>query len=270
MSNNGQLSLMSLFETGAHRGNSKSKINSKLKDKVYGIDNGLCIINLVETKKSIERAEELMTKLGQRRKQVLVIGTSRHLNSLTKEYAERFTGDGMPYVDHRWLGGTLTNWNTIRKTLKNLDKLENILTNKGFFDKLARNEQLQIQKEVVKLRKFFGGLVGLKNNRPGALLVLDAKENAVAIQEADNIGIPVICLTNINAKYLPKSLNYTIVCNINSINTVRFITDRLVNSYNQSLASGLPVNDDEEDSSESENDKDHNKNKEDRKEVVKK
>jgi small subunit ribosomal protein S2 len=240
MSNNGQLSLMSLFETGAHRGNSKSKINSKLKDKVYGIDNGLCIINLVETKKSIERSEELMTRLGQRRKQILVIGTSRHLNDLTKEYAQKFSGNGMPYVDHRWLGGTLTNWNTIRKTLKNLDKLENILSNKGFFDKLARNEQLQIQKEVAKLRKFFGGLVGLKNNRPGALLVLDAKENAVAIQEADNIGIPVICLTNINAKYLPKNLDYTIVSNINSINAVRFIVDRLVNSYNQGINLGIP------------------------------
>lgn len=231
---------MSLFEVGAHRGNKKSKLNPRLKSKVYGFDKSLCLIDLVEAKASMERAAELIYKLGQKRKQILIVGTSRHIKDYVVEFASTFQNGAMPYVDNRWLGGTLTNWSTVKKTLKTLEKLDNIESNKEFFQKLARNEQLNITRKKAKISKLFKGLVNLKNNKPGAILVLDANQNDMAIKEADNMNIPVITLTNTNTLALPKNLNYTIVTNINSINAIKLITEHLGASYNLGLEAGVP------------------------------
>lgn len=231
---------MSLFEVGAHRGNRKSKLNPKLKNRVYGYSNGLCLINLVETLAALDRSNDLLYKLGQKRKQVLVVGTSKHLKDLVPEFSQDFENSAMPYVNNRWLGGTLTNWSTIKKTLKTLEKLESIESNKEFFGKLARNEQLNVHRRKEKIAKFFQGLVNLKNNRPGAIIVLDAASNPIAIQEADNMGIPVIALTNTGSLALPENLKYTVVCNINSINTVKALVDNMIESYNAGLIAGIP------------------------------
>jgi len=233
-----QLSLMQLFQVGAHRGNAKSKLNPRLKSNVYGVENGLCLINLVETNQSIQTASDLIHSLGLKKKQILVVGTSKHLQNLTVSTAAKFVGSA-PYVNFRWLGGSLTNWSTIKKTLKTLEKLENIENNKEFFQKLSRNERLSIQRERTKISKFFSGLVNLKNNRPGALLVLDAANHSVPILEAQKMGIPVIALTNTGCKFLPEKLDTTIVTNIYSIKAVELILDNLVASYNEGFQSGI-------------------------------
>lgn len=233
-----QLSLMQLFQVGAHRGNSKSKLNPRLKPNVYGIENGLCLINLVETTQSIKQAASLMHHLGMKKKQILVVGTSKHLQELTVSAAGKIVGSA-PYVNSRWLGGSLTNWSTIKKTLKTLEKLENIENNKEFFQKLSRNERLAIQRERAKISKFFNGLVNLKNNKPGALLVLDVANHSVPILEAQKMGIPVIALTNTATKFLPEKLDTTIVTNIYSIKAVELILDNLVESYNEGFQAGI-------------------------------
>jgi len=231
---------MSLFEAGTHRGNKKSRLNPKLKTKIYGVSGGISLINLAETKNSIEIASELMYKLGQKKKQILVVGTSKHIKEFTPELSRLFSGPEMPYINNRWLGGTLTNWSTIKKTLKSLEKLENIESNKEFFGRLARNEQLNVVRKKEKINRFFAGLVNLKSNKPGAILVLDAANNPIAIQEADCMNIPVITLTNTNTLTLPENLNYTVVCNVNSINTIKLITSTLIESYNDGLVTGIP------------------------------
>jgi small subunit ribosomal protein S2 len=228
-----QISLMNLFNVGAHRGNKKSALNPRLKKRIYGINNGLSVINLAETKQSLETAAELLAKLGQKRNQLLVVGTSTHLQELPKQMAEKLAGGQTAYVNHRWLGGTLTNWATIRKTLKTLEKTQNMIRDEEFFNNLSRNEQLNLSRRLEKLERFFGGLINLKSNRPGAVVVLDAKENAVAIQEAQTMKIPVIALTNTNVDTLPEDLRYTIVCNTSSLNTLDLISDTLVEAYNQ-------------------------------------
>lgn len=235
MSLSSQISLMSLFEKGAQRGNSRSNLNPKLKSKIYGYDKGLCIIDLVQTINSLEKVTDFVKKLGQRKKQILVVGTSQYLQNTTADFAAKL-GNSTPFVNNRWLGGTLTNWATIRKTLKTLEKLENIENNKEFFNKLARNEQLNIQDKKEKVGKFFGGLKTLKNNRPGAILVIDSPQNPVAIQEAEVMGIPVIAFTNTTVKVLPKNLDYAVVCNIYSRNLMALVLDELVNSYGEGLA----------------------------------
>lgn len=233
--NTNQLSLMSLFQVGAHRGNKKSKLNPRLKSKVFGYDKGLCLINLVDTKSSLEMASQLLCKLGQKNKQLLIVGTSKHLKDLTVGFAKRFTSS-MPYVDTRWPGGTLTNYTTIKKTLKALEKLQNIESNEDFFDKISKNQQLEIVREKEKKEKIFSGLVNLKNNRPGAVIVLDASENSIAIKEAEAMNIPVLALTNTSTVTLPKNLDYTILCNIHSIDAIKLILDELVSSYNKGSA----------------------------------
>jgi len=241
MSTQTQLSLMSLFEVGMHRGGRKSRSNPQLHSYLYGVTNGICLIDLAQSKAAIERTEEFMYKLGQKKRQILVVGTSKHVAELTPEYAGKFENGGMPYVNNRWLGGLLTNWTTIKQTLKRKAKLEKIKADEKFFNNLARNEQLRIDRDLQKLEATFGGLTNLKSNRPGAVLVLDALHDPVAIAEADTMKSPLITLTNTSSQVLPKNLKYTMVSNTNSINSVRLILDRLVTAYNKGLTDGVPA-----------------------------
>jgi small subunit ribosomal protein S2 len=227
------LSLANLYQLGTHRGNSKSKLNPKLKNKVHSFTNNLCTIDLVSTMDSIVKVKELLQKLGQKKKQVLLVGTSSHLSDLVVSSSKEFTNSDMPYVNVRWLGGTLTNWLTIKKNLKILEKLESIMSDEKFFANLARNEQLQISRKIDKMGKFFNGLKLLKTNRPGAIIIFDGAQNDIAIKEAQLVGIPVIVLTNTFIQTLPKNINYTVVCNNNSINAIEFILKEFIESYNQ-------------------------------------
>ena len=229
------LSLANLYQLGAHRGNSKSKLNPKLKDKVHSYKNNICTIDLVSTIESLSKVKDLFQKLGQKKKQVLIVGTSGHLSDKVQTFSKLFPNFEMPYVNVRWLGGTLTNWLTIKKNLKILEKLENIKSDEKFFATLARNEQLRISRKIQKMGKFFDGLKNLKTNRPGAILILDGGQNDIAIKEAELVGIPVVCLTNTYIQTLPKNINYTVLCNNNSISAVDFIVNEFVHSYTNGM-----------------------------------
>jgi small subunit ribosomal protein S2 len=235
------LSLANLYQLGAHRGNSKSKINPKLKKRVIMNSSDVCTIDLVSTIDSIAKVKELFSKLGRSKKQILVIGTSNHINNKVVDIAKTFNNGEMPYVNVRWLGGTLTNWLTVKKSLKVLEKNESIKSDEKFFSTLARNEQLSISRQIVKMGKFFDGLKSLKTNRPGAVLVLDAANNDIAIKEAELIGCPVVAITNTYITYLPKKLEYTILMNNNSISALDFVVKELVDSYNQGLVAAQEV-----------------------------
>jgi small subunit ribosomal protein S2 len=226
----GAISLMDLFKVGAHRGNRSNKLNPKLKKYVYGARAGLSLIDLATLQHSIEKSEELLYNLGKAKRQILVIGTSEQIKSVTKNVAAAM-GVGMPFVAHRWLGGTLTNWATVKKTLRTLEKNKKIMENETFFNGLPRNSQLEISRETEKLDNVFGGLADLKSNHPGAIFILD--KNQVAIQEAGTMNIPVIALMNTSSKLLPESLDYTMVCNNNSLNFVQMLTDILIAAYNR-------------------------------------
>jgi small subunit ribosomal protein S2 len=227
-----QISLMSLYEVGAHRGNKKSRLNPRLKKRVYGVDNGLSIIDLVQTKKSIDNITDFLKELGRKRRQILVVGTSKHLVNITADTTNLFKNGPMPYVNYRWLGGTLTNWSTIKKTLDSLNKLRSMEKDETFLHKLSKNEQLSIKREKIKLEKFFAGLVSLKSNKPGAVMVLDAPNNPIAIQEAEKMNIPVIALTNTGTVSLPENISYTVVANINSLKTMNLLLAKFVDAYN--------------------------------------
>jgi small subunit ribosomal protein S2 len=238
-----QISLMQLFEVGAHRGNSRSKTNPKLRPRVHGFANGISVIDLVKTIESLYKAEEFMYSLGKKRKQILVVGTSKHIREKTSEVASQFKPKAMPFVDNRWLGGTLTNWSTIRKTLKTLQKLESIEQDEKFFKGLARNERLRISRQKEKIERSFGGLRTLKNDKPAALFMLDIDHNPIAVKEANIKNIPVVGLANTKAEVLPKTLENVVVSNVNSINTVDFLVERMVKAYNEGFESTLEQSD---------------------------
>lgn len=231
------VSLMSLFQTGSHFGGGKSKLNPKLKSRVYSTKDGFCIIDLVKTIDSLNSLNEFFYNLGKTRKQVLIVGTFDHIKDYVPELSAKFLPSPMPYVNYRWLGGTLSNWSTIRRTLKTLEKIYSIENNSEFYEKLTRNEKLNLKTQKSRITKFVGGLQNLKNNRPGAVLVLDTYFNPIAIKEAESCGLPVIALSNTNSKFLPKYLKNLIVCNTNSRSTVEQITGYLVDSYNQGVNS---------------------------------
>jgi small subunit ribosomal protein S2 len=233
-----QLSLMDLYKIGSHRGNKSSKLNPKLKRYVYGTQQGMSLIDLALMQQKLENVESFLAHLGKTGKQIIVVGTSTHLKNVTENVAKAI-GRGMPYVNNRWLGGTLTNWATVKKTLKTLEKNDNIINNEKFFKELSRNEQLILTRETDKLRKIFGGLVDLRSNRPAAVLVLDASENTVAIKEADLMNIPVIALANTGTLELPSKLDYTIVCNNNSTKLIEILTQLMIQAYGKGVEEGL-------------------------------
>jgi len=233
-----EISLMNLFELGTQRGNSRSKLNPKLKKRIFGYSQGLCVIDLVQTINTIQSTGDFLSSLAEKKRQVLLVGTSDHIKDSLAGYAAKFNSGLMPYINYRWLGGTLTNWSTIKKTLKTLEKLNNILENKEFFEKLSRNEQLNIIKQQSRVAKFFAGLQPLRSNRPGAVIVLDGPNNGIAIKEAESVGVPVIVLTNTSIKVLPQDLSHTITCNIHSITSVDFILNYLIDSYNKGFVIG--------------------------------
>jgi small subunit ribosomal protein S2 len=230
------LSLMSLFEVGSQRGGSKSKLNPRLKSRVFAIQKGLCVIDLVQTKDSISKAEEFFYNLGKSKKQILIVGTFDHIKDYVPELSKQFAGSQMPFVNHRWLGGTLTNWATIKKTLKTLEKIEKIESDEDFYKALTRNEKLNLRTQKRRITKFFEGLKNLKNNKPGAVLVLDTYFNSISIKEAQVASVPTVALSNTNSKFLPTSLDKLILCNTNSRSAVELICQQLVKAYNQGLA----------------------------------
>jgi small subunit ribosomal protein S2 len=241
MSVNPKISLMSLYEAGAHRGSHKSRINPKLKTKIHKVDNNsLCVIDLVQTIETLEKAAELIFSAGKKKKQILIVGTSKYIASFAKEFAEMFS-QPMPYVNYRWLGGQLTNWGTVKKTLKEIDKLEAIINNTEFYNKLSRNEQLSKSREYTKKMNLFAGIRNLKSNKPGVVIVLDPKKNKTAILEAETNKVPVICLTNLNTVLLPQDLTTTVTFNNTSLNAVRLIATELLDNYNQGVAAGSIV-----------------------------
>jgi small subunit ribosomal protein S2 len=236
--NTNQISLMSLFQVGAHRGNRKSRLNPRLRSKIHAYAKGLCLIDLTQTNQSIDISTDILKKLGSKKRQILIVGTSKHISPLVEEFSKKFTLP-MPYVNNRWLGGTLTNWSTIRKTLKDKERKEKMVANQDFFSKLARNEQLGIERQLQKLRSIFDGLVSMKTNRPGAIIVLDADENKVSIKEAQNLGVPVIALTNTSTVFLPNNLDSTICINTNSTKAVELVLAHLAEAYNSGFEAAV-------------------------------
>ena len=208
-----QVSMRDLLQAGAHFGHQTRFWNPKMGPYIFGARNKIHIINLEHTVKSFNEALNYVNNLAAKKNKVLFVGTKRAASGVIREQAQRA---GMPYVDHRWLGGMLTNWKTLRQSINRLKDLEK-QSEDGTFAKLTKREALERTRDMEKLERSLGGIKDM-GGLPDAIFVVDVDHEAIAIKEAKNLGIPVIGIVDTNSN--PDNVDYIIPANDDAIRAV--------------------------------------------------
>ena len=217
------ITMKQLLEAGVHFGHHTRRWNPKMKEYIYGARNGVYIIDLQKTAEKIEEAYVALVDVVRNNNKVLFVGTRKQIQDIIREEATRC---GSYYIDKRWLGGTMTNFQTIRKSIAKLYRYEE-MEKDGTFDLLPKKEVIQINKEKVKLEGFFNGIKDM-TELPGALVVVDPKTEHNAVQEARRLGIPVFGLVDTNCD--PDDVDYVIPANDDGVRAVRLIVGVLANA----------------------------------------
>ena len=217
------VSMKELLEAGVHFGHQKRYWNPKMSKFIFGVRNNIHIINLEETLPALNAAAEFVNDLVQKNNKVLFVGTKRSAGKVIKEEAERC---GMPYVDKRWLGGMLTNYKTIRQSIRRLRDLE-MLSTDGTFEKLTKKEALSLQRDLDKLEASLGGIKNM-GGLPDAIFVVDVDYENIAITEARKLGIPVIGIVDTNSS--PDGIDYVIPGNDDAIRSIKLFVSSLADA----------------------------------------
>ena len=209
-----QVSMRDLLKAGVHFGHQTRYWNPKMGKYIFGARNKIHIINLEHTVPALNDALKLVESMAARNNKVLFVGTKRAAGKIMKEQAERA---GMPFVAHRWLGGMLTNYKTIRQSIKRLRDLETQRTD-GTFEQLTKKEALMRTREMEKLERSIGGIKDM-GGLPDVLFVIDVDHERIAIQEANKLGIPVIGIVDTNSN--PDGIDYVIPGNDDAIRAIQ-------------------------------------------------
>ncbi len=227
------VSMRDMLKAGVHFGHQTRYWNPKMKPFIFGARNKVHIINLEKTVPMFNEVLAQLTKVGERKGKVLFVGTKRAASESVKEAAQSCD---QYYVNNRWLGGMLTNWKTVRQSIKRLKELETQLTD-GTFDKLTKKEALMRTREMEKLEKSLGGIKNM-GGLPDAIFVIDADHEHIAIKEANNLGIPVFAVVDTNSD--PDGVDYVIPGNDDAIRAVQLYLNAAAQSYlegrNQDIA----------------------------------
>lgn len=213
-----------LLEAGVHFGHQTKRWNPKMKKYIFGERNGIYIVDLEKTSAKLEEACQFLRDLAARGGKVLFVGTKKQAQETIREQAKRCE---MFYATDRWLGGTLTNFETIRKGIEHLNKLSHLTGDPARISQHTKKEQARLEKEKARLHKNLGGLVGL-DRRPDALVVVDSKKEETAVEEANRLGIPVVGLVDTNCD--PDKIDHVIPGNDDAIKAIRLVTTLLANS----------------------------------------
>lgn len=208
------ITMKELLEAGVHFGHQTSKWNPKMKPYIFGARNGIYIIDLQKTVTLAKDALKFVTVLASQGKKVLFVGTKAQCKDVIREEAERA---GCPYVAERWLGGSLTNFQTIQGCINSLEKIEEKKAS-GFFDAMPKKERAAMEKEYQRLLRNIGGIRHLKD-LPGAMFVVDPSKEHNAVAEAQNLGIPVIAITDTNCD--PDPVDFVIPGNDDALKSIR-------------------------------------------------
>ena len=214
------VSMRDLLEAGAHFGHQTRYWNPKMNEYIFGARNNIHIINLEKTVPALDEAVEYIQGIVSKRNKILFVGTKRSAGELIKEHAER---SGMPYVDKRWLGGMLTNYKTIRQSIRRLRDLESQSAD-GTFEKLTKKEALSRQRDLEKLERSLGGIKDM-GGLPDALFIVDVDHERIAITEAQKLGIPVIGIVDTNSN--PDGVDYVIPGNDDAIRSIRMFVEAI-------------------------------------------
>ena len=216
-------SMIELLEAGVHFGHQTQHWNPKMKQYIYGARNGIYVLDLRKTTDLLDKAYEVVRDYAARNKNILFVGTKKQASEVVTEEAKRA---GAYYIDRRWLGGMLTNFETIRTRVNKLRELEDFVSS-GHVEKLPKKEQAQIARQLAKLSRTLGGIKEMRG-LPDLIFVVDQKKEAIAIAEANKLNIPVICLADTNAN--PDGINYIIPGNDDAIRSIKLITSKLADA----------------------------------------
>ncbi len=220
------VSIEQLLESGAHFGHLTRRWNPKMEPFIFTEKNGIHIIDLRKTQVLINIARKAVFEISQHGRNILYVGTKDQAKDIIEEEAARADTN---YVSERWLGGMLTNFATIRKSIKRLAEIDKMEVD-GTFEKITKKERLLKTRERDKLRRMFGGIETM-TRLPGALFVVDIKKEHLAIKEAKILDIPVIALVDTNTD--PELVDYPIPCNDDSVNTIRLILKVMTDAMNE-------------------------------------
>ena len=217
------VAMKQLLEAGVHFGHQTKRWDPKMAEYIYQARNGIHIIDLQKTSKKIDEAYNFIKEVSEEGKDILFVGTKKQAQECIKEAALK---SNMFYVDQRWLGGMLTNFKTIRKRIERLNNLEKMQED-GTFDVLPKKEVAALKNEMEKLEKNLGGIKEM-TKLPGAMFVVDPKNERIAVLEAKKLNIPIVGLVDTNCS--PEDVDYPIPGNDDAIRAVKLITDVMANA----------------------------------------
>ena len=217
------VSMKQLLEAGVHFGHQTRRWNPKMAPYIFTERNGIYIIDLQKTVKKLEDAYMFVRDVAANGDEILFVGTKKQAQDSVKEEAVRC---GMPYVNARWLGGMLTNFNTIQRRIKRLAQLKNMEAD-GTFDMLPKKEVIKLNLEIEKLEKFMGGITQMKK-QPAAMFIVDPRKERIAVAEAHRLGIPIIAIVDTNCD--PDDVDYVIPGNDDAIRAVKLIAGCMANA----------------------------------------
>ncbi|RXK18983.1 30S ribosomal protein S2 [Macrococcus sp. DPC7161] len=217
------ISMKQLLEAGVHFGHQTRRWNPKMKKYIFTERNGIYIIDLQKTVKKVDEAYNFMKQIAEEGGTVLFVGTKKQAQDAIKDEAERA---GQFYINHRWLGGTLTNYKTINKRVKRISEIEK-MEEDGTFSVLPKKEVVEIKKEYDRLIKFLGGIREMKS-MPSALFVVDPRKERNAIAEAKKLHIPIVGIVDTNCD--PDEIDYVIPANDDAIRAVKLLTAKMADA----------------------------------------
>jgi small subunit ribosomal protein S2 len=212
-----------LLEAGVHFGHQTKRWNPKMKEYIFGERNGIYIIDLQKTLKLFKDASKFVVELCGSGKTILFVGTKRQAQDAISEEATRA---GMPYINQRWLGGLLTNWVTVQKSVKRLQELDEMATD-GRYDLLTKKEVIRLERERKHLQANLAGIKSMKR-LPDALFIVDSNNETIAVKEARKLGIPVVAVVDTNCD--PTVVDYVIPGNDDALRAIRLFTSKIADS----------------------------------------
>ncbi|MBI4054597.1 MAG: 30S ribosomal protein S2 [Elusimicrobia bacterium] len=228
-----EISMKNLLEAGAHFGHQKRRWNPKMARYIYGVRNNIHIIDLQKTVREIRKVHQWIKELSAQKKTLLMVGTKKQASEIVKSEGQRA---GVPHVHERWLGGTLTNFPTIQKSIRRLQELE-ALERDGLLRHLSKKEVSRLMKEMQRLKKLFSGIREL-TRLPDALFIVDPQEEAAAVAEARKLNIPIVAICDTDCD--PDLIDLPIPGNDDAARSIRLFTGLIADAFLEGKPQELP------------------------------
>lgn len=232
------ISLKELLEAGVHFGHQTKKRNPKMKKYIYNERNGIHIIDLQQTIKLFDESSRFVSNAAAQGKTILFVGTKKQAQDAIAEEAARC---GMPYVNHRWLGGLLTNFQTLKRSMKKFKELEKLKLD-GDFEHFSKKDAAKLEKKYKKMEKLFSGIKDTES-LPDVLFIIDPRKEAIAVAEAKKLDVPVVAVVDTNCD--PELIDYVIPGNDDAIRAIKLfasrVSDAILEGKNQFASTGVPM-----------------------------